>query len=269
MVTVSTIAVILAGSLLVPAIDDATDGEPITYRNDSGVYVDKSASTGELTITKAANSTTVQVNTETREPDSTARTLLALPGCSVALANSTQTYVVLINDTVNNKYIMVSEENELSLSITNETCSYSVDTTEVSLTVGGDFFYYAPNGAYAMCTPTSGVYVKLADYVAYSQVSRHTYWYTSEGIYDNTTIDDTLTATITSEKMPGSEDKMDYVTGVTINGNTAYVSFAPRETTIHINEMDGGTGAIMYAIPVMVFAAIIISAVAIITRNRD
>ena len=63
------------GCVLLPVIDDTTDGDPITYRNDTDVYVDKSVSTGEVEITKEANSTTVTINSNTRTSDSVARPL--------------------------------------------------------------------------------------------------------------------------------------------------------------------------------------------------
>lgn len=269
MVVLSTVVIILAGSLLVPAINDAADGDAVTYQNNSGVYVEKSPADGTVTISKAADSATVQINSETRTQDSMTRTLLAIPGCSIVLQSSTESYVILVNDTLNNKYVMVTEANSFSVDVSNSTCSYTVDSTTTSVPVVSDFFYYSENGSYAMISPSAGVYSKLSDFVAYTQISRHTYWYTATATYDNTTADSTIVADITKETMPGSEDKMDYITGVKLNDNTAWVSFAPRTTTIHINEMDAGTNAILYAIPVLIIVALLLVAVSTFTRNRD
>ena len=269
MVVTAAVVIIVVASVLMPVLEDATDGDPVTYRNDSGKYVEKSASDGALQISKAANSSDVVVGDNTVAPSTINQTILAITGCSIALAKSTDAYVLLINDTVNNKYLQVASTSEVAVSISAGTCTYSVDTDTYTVTVADDYFYYDPDGSYAVCTPSAGVYVKLSDYVAYVQVSHHTYWYTSEGIYDNATLDDTLTATITSEKVPGSEDKMDYVTGTSINNSTSYVSFAPRATTIHVNEMDPAETAILFAIPVIVILAILLGVVAIVFKSRD
>lgn len=265
----ATITIILAGSLLVPTINDATDGDPITYRNDTGVYVEKSAADGALSITKAADSEDIVVGENTTTRNSLNRTMLAVTGCTFVLTKNTQTYYLLINDTANNKYLMVDSTSSLEVNVSDGVCTYTVDSDTYSVNVASDYFYYDPDGTYAACTPTSGVYTKLSDYVAYTQVSRHTYWYTPTEIYDNATADDTLTASITSEKVPGSEDKMDYITGTTINDVTSYVAFAPRVTTIHINEMDGTLSTMLYAVPVLVIVSILLGVVGIAIRNRD
>lgn len=264
----ATVAIIVTGAVLVPVIEDSTDGDLLTYHNDSGNYVSKATATAELAVSKAANSSDIIVGGDTFAPGARNFTIVAMPGCVIASGTLSQDYVILINDTLHNYYHQVGLAEAFDLSISEGVCTYSAGSTSYSLTVASDYYYQDTDGDYAVCSPGSGVYAPTGKIAAYSQVSRHTYWHSEEGDYDNTDVFTSMPVVVTSELVPGSEDKVEYITGISVNGTTSYVCFAPRLVEIHINEMDNGPTSILYAVPVLVLVTIAIGAVAVV-RTKD
>jgi len=276
------VGIILAGSVLMPVINDATETER-TYTNEGVYYMTDDPTDYVLEIRGVDQEILVNDELVTTFADlpNSAWTLLSTPEYLIRIQGASSNYACWITSiTGTNTYVA-----------SNTTESVKVILTDSTITIGTSVFNYtgefrgiAKTGDYVM-TPAGGFVVSDTDTIIIGNgATGVTHWY--DAFYIIGTVDDIQVSTsdsITVSNVEVNATKIPNFNGSTVTSitftatdgtNTTDATYnrviVPVSVTLEKTQhLTPGQIALMGTIPIMVIVALLVVAVGVVARRND
>lgn len=267
------VGIILAGSLLVPVLDDAKKdlGNPITLTNESQQYM--SLSNGDVEISLADNVLTV--NGETYTFVTTDRIIFACDSF-VAYYNGSNAYGSYLNMQSGIRNITAFEAS-VTDGLLNASVTYEgvVDPETVTDRPVAFSFYIDPDGDYSYFSPQYvQPYVKsikdLYAFGAYYTGDNDTYYWYYNGVAGGYSEDYTYGMTATISLADNTTDLFkasDIVYSVGDETFTPFSMIVAKEVAGHATA--GATYSLLSTIPILVIVSLVLAAVGMIYVRRN
>ena len=285
-----TVGIILAGSLLMPVISDATETERTFTNSGLGEYrFIESTEDYKLEWTYADPSKVV-INGTTVEAIS-GNTILAMGDFTVRMGLSTTTGYAQLIVANNESGITANVSDSRNFSFTYEAGTITITNGVTTKTLDSDGFYalVPENGTHTMKQPTDTVYLNAnTSLMVMGLTGVGSQWntgYLLDGTITNYTVEQwtgvtSYPATNVSDdsaKIDGYVDLYSvkkFTWDIDNNGTTQSVTYdyfiVPKEVTAELaNHMTPGEIAIMNAIPVMIIVALVVMAAGALYLKRD
>lgn len=291
LVVTLTLGIILAGSLLMPVISDATETER-TFTNDGLIRMDKVDTDYSASIFwDHTDPTVITVNDETYELPQNLPIALTVGGTEEFFIryNTDAVYIFQNNSTM---AASVTNGTDLTVTIANGEITSTDGTYTITFTYSDSLFIVSDKGKYVMKNTSEAAYVKGdSDIHAYGRtyltgtINTACNFAIDGTITDGFTIEgwgttSTITATeytVTSEVVAGYVDlhkftKIDFTASDGTNTATATYGqvIVPYEVTAELtNHLNSGEIAIMNALPIMIIVALVVMAAGALYLKRD
>lgn len=285
------VGIILAGSVLVPVLNDATETER-TFTNNGIIRMDKVDDTLDTTIAwDHTNPDVVTIGGVEKAMPQDLTIALTIGGADdFFIRYSTNSVTVFHNNAVINA--SVSDTSDLSITIAAGTITSSNGTNSDTFTYTDDLFIVSDTGAYVMKNMNDTVYVKKdSDIHGYGRTYLEGGINTAANFNINGNVDDgftvepwgtaaTLTVgdiTVTDEPATGYIDlykftKIEFEVSDGSHDTTATYGqvIVPYQVTAELSEhLTPGQIALMGTIPVLVIVALLVVAVGVVARRND
>lgn len=277
-----TVGIILAGSLLMPVISDATTTER-TYTNEGVFYMTDDPTDYVLEIRGVDQEIIVNDELVTTFADlpNAAWTLLSTPEYLIRMQGASSNYACWITSiTGTNTYVASTSTESAKIILTDSTIT--IGTSVFNYT--GEFRGIAKTGDYVM-TSTGGFVVSDTDTIIIGNgATGVTHWY--DAFYIIGTVDEIQVSTSDSITVSNVTVHADEIMGfngsivndisfVATDGTTTVDAvynrvIVPTEVTIEkIGKLNPGEIAIMNAVPLMIIVALVMMAAGALYLKRD
>ena len=252
-------------TLLVPTINDAMDDRTTTYYN--GIDIPMSEMTGEHTFSYTAGASTVTM-------DDISYTLgvtkMFVIGDGFIVAASSNGITVFKSD--NTQVLNNNKTVDVSITFNDGDATLTAGTTTSTATYTRSFCA-DPDGVYgaAGLTDSSTIYFEdYADLFTAQRISGVFAIFNDETATINGS-EATYTATINTQA--NTDNKVQYISGkvtITDGTNTALPTYMVCKAEVTFQDSTTmQMGSILYIIPVLIFAALLVGAVGMISRRND